>query len=187
MWGSGHGRWDVFPLGYFVQCVQTLIGLYVWLGSAGAQDVKRRSRLVQSMQHYLTFDNYLVFFLPPPSLLSPQQGVFGAQRSNPAMSIIGAEDEDFENDLSDVSSRRAKWDLVASFVVAQLKLVFTRSLLLSGRGGPVHLLQQHRALEGKADPPAGLHATCHSAVRPCSPGENSQQLPCSVFMKRVCV
>uniref|UniRef100_A0A8C3G2A2 Rho guanine nucleotide exchange factor (GEF) 1 n=1 Tax=Cyclopterus lumpus TaxID=8103 RepID=A0A8C3G2A2_CYCLU len=28
-------------------------------------------------------------------------GVFGAQRSNPAMSIIGAEDEDFENDLND--------------------------------------------------------------------------------------
>ncbi|KAA8591715.1 hypothetical protein FQN60_017089, partial [Etheostoma spectabile] len=30
------------------------------------------------------------------------QGVFGAQCSNPAMSIIGAEDEDFENDLNDV-------------------------------------------------------------------------------------
>ncbi|XP_044064706.1 rho guanine nucleotide exchange factor 1b isoform X3 [Siniperca chuatsi] len=30
------------------------------------------------------------------------QGVFGAQCSNPAMSIIGAEDEDFENDLTDV-------------------------------------------------------------------------------------
>uniref|UniRef100_A0A3Q3XCQ2 Regulator of G protein signalling-like domain-containing protein n=1 Tax=Mola mola TaxID=94237 RepID=A0A3Q3XCQ2_MOLML len=29
------------------------------------------------------------------------QGVFGAQCSNPAMSIIGAEDEDFENDLND--------------------------------------------------------------------------------------
>ncbi|XP_010739689.3 rho guanine nucleotide exchange factor 1 isoform X1 [Larimichthys crocea] len=29
-------------------------------------------------------------------------GVFGAQCSNPAMSIIGAEDEDFENDLTDV-------------------------------------------------------------------------------------
>ncbi|XP_037641902.1 rho guanine nucleotide exchange factor 1b isoform X6 [Sebastes umbrosus] len=29
-------------------------------------------------------------------------GVFGAQCSNPAMSIIGAEDEDFENDLNDV-------------------------------------------------------------------------------------
>ncbi|XP_034468206.1 rho guanine nucleotide exchange factor 1b isoform X6 [Hippoglossus hippoglossus] len=28
-------------------------------------------------------------------------GVFGAQCSNPAMSIIGAEDEDFENDLND--------------------------------------------------------------------------------------
>uniref|UniRef100_A0A672FHP5 DH domain-containing protein n=1 Tax=Salarias fasciatus TaxID=181472 RepID=A0A672FHP5_SALFA len=31
----------------------------------------------------------------------PQQGVFGAQSFNPAMSIIGAEDEDFENDLND--------------------------------------------------------------------------------------
>ncbi|KAM8846553.1 rho guanine nucleotide exchange factor 1 isoform 7-T8 [Synchiropus picturatus] len=30
------------------------------------------------------------------------QGVYGAQCSNPAMSIIGAEDEDFENDLNDV-------------------------------------------------------------------------------------
>ncbi|XP_070767397.1 rho guanine nucleotide exchange factor 1 isoform X2 [Enoplosus armatus] len=30
------------------------------------------------------------------------QGVFGAHCSNPAMSIIGAEDEDFENDLTDV-------------------------------------------------------------------------------------
>uniref|UniRef100_A0A665WF27 Rho guanine nucleotide exchange factor (GEF) 1b n=1 Tax=Echeneis naucrates TaxID=173247 RepID=A0A665WF27_ECHNA len=30
-------------------------------------------------------------------------GAFGAQCSNPAMSIIGAEDEDFENDLNDVS------------------------------------------------------------------------------------
>uniref|UniRef100_UPI0037E952D4 rho guanine nucleotide exchange factor 1 isoform X4 n=1 Tax=Semicossyphus pulcher TaxID=241346 RepID=UPI0037E952D4 len=30
-------------------------------------------------------------------------GVFGAQCSNPAMSIIGAEDEDFENDLTDVA------------------------------------------------------------------------------------
>ncbi|XP_068180790.1 rho guanine nucleotide exchange factor 1 isoform X3 [Antennarius striatus] len=30
------------------------------------------------------------------------QGVFGAQGSNLAMSIIGAEDEDFENDLTDV-------------------------------------------------------------------------------------
>ncbi|XP_031708863.1 rho guanine nucleotide exchange factor 1 isoform X3 [Anarrhichthys ocellatus] len=30
------------------------------------------------------------------------RGVFGAQCSNPAMSIIGAEDEDFENDLNDV-------------------------------------------------------------------------------------
>ncbi|XP_040899554.1 rho guanine nucleotide exchange factor 1b isoform X4 [Toxotes jaculatrix] len=29
------------------------------------------------------------------------QGVFGAHCSNPAMSIIGAEDEDFENDLND--------------------------------------------------------------------------------------
>ncbi|XP_053736300.1 rho guanine nucleotide exchange factor 1b isoform X4 [Synchiropus splendidus] len=29
-------------------------------------------------------------------------GVYGAQCSNPAMSIIGAEDEDFENDLNDV-------------------------------------------------------------------------------------
>lgn len=75
---------------------------------------QRQSRLVQGMQH-LTFANYLVFFLPPP--LSPQQGVFGAQCSNPAMSIIGAEDEDFENDLNDVSSRRVKLDLVAPFVV----------------------------------------------------------------------
>ncbi|XP_034077547.1 rho guanine nucleotide exchange factor 1b isoform X4 [Gymnodraco acuticeps] len=32
-----------------------------------------------------------------------QQGEFGAQCSNPAMSIIGAEDEDFENDLNDVT------------------------------------------------------------------------------------
>ncbi|XP_029958197.1 rho guanine nucleotide exchange factor 1 isoform X6 [Salarias fasciatus] len=31
------------------------------------------------------------------------QGVFGAQSFNPAMSIIGAEDEDFENDLNDVN------------------------------------------------------------------------------------
>uniref|UniRef100_A0A665WF01 Rho guanine nucleotide exchange factor (GEF) 1b n=1 Tax=Echeneis naucrates TaxID=173247 RepID=A0A665WF01_ECHNA len=31
----------------------------------------------------------------------PQHGAFGAQCSNPAMSIIGAEDEDFENDLND--------------------------------------------------------------------------------------
>ncbi|CAL8289895.1 unnamed protein product [Merluccius merluccius] len=31
------------------------------------------------------------------------RGVFGALGSNPAMSIIGAEDEDFENDLNDVS------------------------------------------------------------------------------------
>ncbi|KAJ4931384.1 hypothetical protein JOQ06_025681 [Pogonophryne albipinna] len=31
------------------------------------------------------------------------QGEFGAQCSNPAMSIIGAEDEDFENDLNDVT------------------------------------------------------------------------------------
>ncbi|XP_060906210.1 rho guanine nucleotide exchange factor 1b isoform X4 [Labrus mixtus] len=30
-------------------------------------------------------------------------GAFGAQCSNPAMSIIGAEDEDFENDLNDVA------------------------------------------------------------------------------------
>ncbi|KAM4600489.1 rho guanine nucleotide exchange factor 1 isoform 3-T4 [Polymixia lowei] len=30
------------------------------------------------------------------------RGVFGAHCSNPAMSIIGAEDEDFENDLTDV-------------------------------------------------------------------------------------
>ncbi|XP_029927673.1 rho guanine nucleotide exchange factor 1 isoform X3 [Myripristis murdjan] len=30
------------------------------------------------------------------------RGVFGAHCSNPAMSIIGAEDEDFENDLNDV-------------------------------------------------------------------------------------
>ncbi|KAM6995749.1 rho guanine nucleotide exchange factor 1 isoform 2-T2 [Tautogolabrus adspersus] len=30
-------------------------------------------------------------------------GTFGAQWSNPAMSIIGAEDEDFENDLTDVA------------------------------------------------------------------------------------
>ncbi|XP_065813665.1 rho guanine nucleotide exchange factor 1 isoform X5 [Labrus bergylta] len=30
-------------------------------------------------------------------------GAFGAQCSNPAMSIIGAEDEDFENDLTDVA------------------------------------------------------------------------------------
>lgn len=37
-------------------------------------------------------------------LLPPQQGVFGAHSSNAAMSIIGAEDEDFENDLmNDVS------------------------------------------------------------------------------------
>uniref|UniRef100_A0A672FCP6 Rho guanine nucleotide exchange factor (GEF) 1b n=1 Tax=Salarias fasciatus TaxID=181472 RepID=A0A672FCP6_SALFA len=32
---------------------------------------------------------------------SKRQGVFGAQSFNPAMSIIGAEDEDFENDLND--------------------------------------------------------------------------------------
>ncbi|CAL8258612.1 unnamed protein product [Boreogadus saida] len=31
-----------------------------------------------------------------------QRGVFGALNSNPAMSIIGAEDEDFENDLNEV-------------------------------------------------------------------------------------
>uniref|UniRef100_A0A665WFX9 Rho guanine nucleotide exchange factor (GEF) 1b n=1 Tax=Echeneis naucrates TaxID=173247 RepID=A0A665WFX9_ECHNA len=31
----------------------------------------------------------------------PDHGAFGAQCSNPAMSIIGAEDEDFENDLND--------------------------------------------------------------------------------------
>uniref|UniRef100_A0A665WEW9 Rho guanine nucleotide exchange factor (GEF) 1b n=1 Tax=Echeneis naucrates TaxID=173247 RepID=A0A665WEW9_ECHNA len=40
------------------------------------------------------------------SSLSPDlnlHGAFGAQCSNPAMSIIGAEDEDFENDLNDVS------------------------------------------------------------------------------------
>uniref|UniRef100_A0A8P4KNP3 Rho guanine nucleotide exchange factor (GEF) 1 n=1 Tax=Dicentrarchus labrax TaxID=13489 RepID=A0A8P4KNP3_DICLA len=34
--------------------------------------------------------------------IAHNQGVFGAQCSNPAMSIIGAEDEDFENDLTDV-------------------------------------------------------------------------------------
>lgn len=35
--------------------------------------------------------------------LSPQRGPSGAQSSNPAMSIIGAEDEDFENDEQPVS------------------------------------------------------------------------------------
>lgn len=34
---------------------------------------------------------------------SPYSRVFGAHSSNPAMSIIGAEDEDFENDLNEVS------------------------------------------------------------------------------------
>ncbi|XP_041799396.1 rho guanine nucleotide exchange factor 1b isoform X3 [Chelmon rostratus] len=36
------------------------------------------------------------------------QGVFGAQFSNPAMSIIGAEDEDFENDLNEVWDEQSK-------------------------------------------------------------------------------
>ncbi|XP_044214799.1 rho guanine nucleotide exchange factor 1b isoform X2 [Thunnus albacares] len=36
------------------------------------------------------------------------RGVFGAQCSNPAMSIIGAEDEDFENDLNDVVDDQCK-------------------------------------------------------------------------------
>ncbi|XP_078027832.1 rho guanine nucleotide exchange factor 1 isoform X6 [Epinephelus lanceolatus] len=37
------------------------------------------------------------------------QGVFGAQCSNPAMSIIGAEDEDFENDLNDVPDEQCPY------------------------------------------------------------------------------
>ncbi|XP_033495723.1 rho guanine nucleotide exchange factor 1 isoform X2 [Epinephelus lanceolatus] len=36
-------------------------------------------------------------------------GVFGAQCSNPAMSIIGAEDEDFENDLNDVPDEQCPY------------------------------------------------------------------------------
>uniref|UniRef100_A0A8D3DSM2 Rho guanine nucleotide exchange factor (GEF) 1 n=1 Tax=Scophthalmus maximus TaxID=52904 RepID=A0A8D3DSM2_SCOMX len=36
-------------------------------------------------------------------------GVFGAQCSHPAMSIIGAEDEDFENDLNDVVDDQCKY------------------------------------------------------------------------------
>uniref|UniRef100_A0A3B4B0M6 Regulator of G protein signalling-like domain-containing protein n=1 Tax=Periophthalmus magnuspinnatus TaxID=409849 RepID=A0A3B4B0M6_9GOBI len=37
------------------------------------------------------------------------RGVFGAHSSNPAMSIIGAEDEDFENDLNDVGDDQCKY------------------------------------------------------------------------------
>ncbi|XP_059194616.1 rho guanine nucleotide exchange factor 1b isoform X1 [Centropristis striata] len=49
------------------------------------------------------FANCLVFFPSLSLSLSLSlQAVFGAQCSNAAMSIIGAEDEDFENDLNDV-------------------------------------------------------------------------------------
>ncbi|KAK7886869.1 hypothetical protein WMY93_026490 [Mugilogobius chulae] len=37
------------------------------------------------------------------------RGVFGAPSSNPAMSIIGAEDEEFENDLNDVGDDQCKY------------------------------------------------------------------------------
>lgn len=41
--------------------------------------------------------------------LYPRRGVFGAHSSNPAMSIIGAEDEFFENDLNDASDDQCKY------------------------------------------------------------------------------
>uniref|UniRef100_A0A8D3CUV6 Rho guanine nucleotide exchange factor (GEF) 1 n=1 Tax=Scophthalmus maximus TaxID=52904 RepID=A0A8D3CUV6_SCOMX len=55
------------------------------------------------------FANCRVFSCPLPPSRSPWQGVFGAQCSHPAMSIIGAEDEDFENDLNDVVDDQCKY------------------------------------------------------------------------------
>uniref|UniRef100_A0AAV2MAK8 DH domain-containing protein n=1 Tax=Knipowitschia caucasica TaxID=637954 RepID=A0AAV2MAK8_KNICA len=45
----------------------------------------------------------------PALFVDPRRGVFGAHSSNPAMSIIGAEDEDFENDLNDVGDDQCKY------------------------------------------------------------------------------
>lgn len=83
--------------------------------------------------------------------------------------------------------------LVCRSLVSELYLC---SLWLLGSGWPVHTLQQYRPVEGKADPPAGLHAACHSSVWPCSPGENYNSYTATLLLQccvakcvneRVCV
>lgn len=58
-------------------------------------------------------------------------------------------------------------------------------LSLPGGGWPLPTLQQYRAVEGSADPPAGLHATCHSTVWPCSPGENYNSYTATPFLHKM--
>lgn len=73
------------------------------------------------------------------------------------MSIIGAEDEDFENDLNDVSTDAPSLPLGGSSHLSA-------GVWYSGCGRPVHVLQHHPAAEGPAHPPAGLLATRHPSV-----------------------
>lgn len=56
----------------------------------------------------MLFFCFLRLFLLNLIFLSPQRGPLGAQSSNPAMNIIGAEDEDFENDEQPVSETFAQ-------------------------------------------------------------------------------
>lgn len=85
------------------------------------------------------------------------------------MSIIGAEDEDFENDLmNDVSVNQLipcppPPPTHPPLSVCCLAELFDIFLLLSAGGRP-DPLQQYRTAEGQADPPACLPATCHPAV-----------------------
>lgn len=95
------------------------------------------------------------------------------------MSIIGAEDEDFENDLNEVSAENSGTWRTECYLIIISQISYSISfytylfLSVSVSGGPLQHFWQHRAFEESADPPAGFPATCHSAVWPCSPGENS--------------
>lgn len=112
--------------------------------------------------------------------------MLGAQCSNPAMSIIGAEDEDFENDLNDVSEMRADCcgiiictSSLSSLILLHIPLTSSLSLCVSSvsqvvddqctcfgsieqlKDRPTHLLvfMQHVILQFD---PAPLVSTIHN-------------------------
>lgn len=72
--------------------------------------------------------------------------------------------------------------LICRSLVSELYLC---SFWLLGSGWPVRTLQQYRPFEGEADPPAGLHAACHSSVWPCSPGENYNSYTATLLLQSV--
>ncbi|MEQ2282715.1 hypothetical protein AMECASPLE_003596, partial [Ameca splendens] len=98
---------------------------------------------------------------PPSPSLRASRGLFGAHRSKPAMSIIGAEDEDFENDLADSADDKCK-------AFDSIELLKTR---------PTHLLVfiQHLILQFD---PAPLLCYLHAdIVKNLNSRETKKQFP----------